>query len=212
MRDDALSVIVSGSSAAMATTGYLSWLRQEIDLPLRVLLTHSAERFVRPEAVSWYADEVYASDAADLNPTEFARRSLGIVVLPATANTLAAAALGLASTPAQTALLACHRPALFFPSMNKLMWTKAPTRRHVATLRADGHTVVEPKEGPVFELWQRENVIGLKLAPPDEAAELIIGWLESVLADEPDSAERAPGAGDVQPAGDVRRTGDVAAV
>jgi phosphopantothenoylcysteine synthetase/decarboxylase len=184
MRDDALSVIVCGSSAAMATTGYLSWLRQEIDLPLRVLLTRSAERFVRPEAVAWYADEIYASDAPDLNPTEFARRSLGIVVLPATANTLAAAALGLAGTPAQTALLACHRPAMFFPSMNRLMWTKPPMRRHVAALRADGHTVVEPREGPVFELWQRENVMGLKLAPPDEAAELIIGWLESDLPDE----------------------------
>lgn len=190
MRDDALSVIVSGSSAAMATTGYLSWLRQEIDLPLRVLLTHSAERFVRREAVAWYADEVYASDAADLNPTEFARRSLGVVVLPATAHTLAAAALGLASTPAQTAILACPRPVLFFPSMNQVMWRKPPIRRHVATLREDGHTVVEPREGPVFELWRRENAMGLKLAPPDEAAEVIVGWLEAILGE-----EEAPGAG-----------------
>ena len=51
MKDDALSVIVSGSSAAIGIPSYLVWLRQEIDLSLRVLLTHSAERFLQPQVV-----------------------------------------------------------------------------------------------------------------------------------------------------------------
>jgi len=182
MRNDALSVIVCGSSAAMATSGYLSWLRQEIDLPLRILLTASAERFVQPATVAWYADEVFTSADPAFNPTEFAKRSLGIVVLPATANTIAATALGLAGTPAQTALLASERPALFFPSMNKSMWTRRSTQRHVETLREEGHTVVEPQERVIFELWQRENVLGIAMPAPDAVAELIVGWLESELA------------------------------
>ncbi|AGL17015.1 flavoprotein [Actinoplanes sp. N902-109] len=176
-------MIICGSSAAMASSGYLSWLRQEIDLPLRVLLTASAERFVQPSSIAWYADEVFTSTDASLNPTEFAKRSLGIVVLPATANTIAAAALGLAGSPAQTALLAGDRPALFFPSMNKSMWVKRTTRQHVETLRADGHTVVEPQERVIFELWQRENAVGIAMPPPDAVAQLIIGWLEGGLAD-----------------------------
>ncbi len=182
MRDDALSVIICGSSAAMAASGYLSWLRQEIDLPLRVLLTASAERFVQPQVAAWYADEVYASGDPALNPTEFARRSLGIVVLPATAATIAAAALGLAGTPAQTALLASERPAIFFPSMNRSMWTKKTTRRHVEALRDEGHTVVEPQERVIFELWRRENALGIAMPPPDAVAELVVSWLESILA------------------------------
>jgi len=185
MRDDALSIIVTGSSSALGMHGYLTWLRQEVDLPLRVLLTHSAERFLRREVAGWYADEVCVSDDPALNPVEFARRSLAIVVLPASANTLAAAALGLASSPAQTALLASPRPALFFPAMNDVMWDKPVVQRHVATLRADGHTVVEPQRRPVFELWRRENVQGIGMPDPEEAIELMVTWLEALLnADE----------------------------
>lgn len=183
MRDNALSLIVCGSSAALGLPAYLTWLRQEVDLSLRVLLTHSAERFVHRQAIAWYADEVYASDDPTVNPTEFAKRSLGIVVLPATANMLASAALGLAASPAQTALLAADQPALFFPNMNKSMWTKNSTQRHAATLRADGHTVVDPRERPVFELWRRENAMGIALPPPDEATELIVAWLERTDAE-----------------------------
>jgi phosphopantothenoylcysteine synthetase/decarboxylase len=183
MRDDALSVIVCGSSAATGLPAYLTWLRQELDLSLRVLLTADAERFLQPQMVAWYVDEMYTSHDPALNPTEFAKRSLATVVLPATANTLAAAALGLAGTPAQTVLLAGDRPALFFPSMNKTMWEKPSTRRHVETLRAEGHTVVEPLERPIFELWRRENTTGPSRPPPDEATETIIAWLEQTLQD-----------------------------
>ncbi len=184
MRDDALSVIACGSIAAMDLPTYLVWMRQEIDLPLRVLLTGSATRFVKPEVVAWYADEVYTSDDPTLNPTEFAHRSLGMVVLPATANTLAAAAIGLAATPAQTALLAYNRPALFFPNMNETMWARNSTRRHIAALRTEGHTVVEPTQKGVFVLWKRENDIGPAMPPPDEAAETIVKWLEDTLAED----------------------------
>jgi phosphopantothenoylcysteine synthetase/decarboxylase len=181
MRDDTLSVIACGSSAASQLPVYLTWLRQEIDLDLRVLLTSSAARFVQPQVAKWYADEAYTSDDPALNPTEFAKRSAAVVVLPASANTIASAALGLAATPAQTVLLAAERPVLFFPNMNRAMWAKAPTRRHVATLRADGHTVVEPQEQVIFELWRRENAPGITMPPPDEAARTVIGWLEKIL-------------------------------
>jgi phosphopantothenoylcysteine synthetase/decarboxylase len=183
MRDDALSVIACGSIAAKDLPSYLVWMRQEIDLPLRVLLTGSAVRFINPQVVAWHADEVFTSDDPGLNPTEFAHRSLGVVVLPATANTLAAAAIGLAATPAQTALLAHERPALFFPNMNETMWSKATTRRHVAALRSEGHTVVDPPTREMFVLWKRENDIGPAMPPPDQAAETIVKWLEDTLDD-----------------------------
>jgi len=61
MRDEALSIIVCGSSAATNVVPYLTWLRQEVDLPVRILLTHSAERFVSAQVMAWYADEVHTS-------------------------------------------------------------------------------------------------------------------------------------------------------
>jgi phosphopantothenoylcysteine synthetase/decarboxylase len=184
MQDNALSVIVCGSSEVIALPQYLAWLGNEIDLSVRVLLTRDAERFIRPQVVAWQVGEVYQSSDATLNPVEFAKRSLGIVVLPATANMLACAALGLAATPAQTVLLASERPALFFPAMNSSMWAKASVRRHVATLEAEGHMVVPPQERQAFEMWRREVTTVLALPPPDEVTETIIKWLDEDLPQE----------------------------
>ncbi|GAA2815073.1 flavoprotein [Kitasatospora sp. CM 4170] len=181
MRDDALTVIVCGASAALDLPGYLVRLRQRVQAPLRVLLTHSAERFLRAEALAWHADEAYGP-GDPLNPTELARRSRGLAVLPATANLLACAALGLAGTPAQTALLAHPRPALLFPSMNAVMWEKPTTRRHVAALRAEGHVVVDPQPGEVYELWRGQVVDGRGLVTPERAAQVVASWWQTLGA------------------------------
>jgi phosphopantothenoylcysteine synthetase/decarboxylase len=193
MPDHALGLIVSGSSASIGLPAYLMYLRHEADLSLRILLTHSAERFLSRQAVAWYADEVYRHDDEALNPTEFARRCAGLVVLPATANMLSAAALGLAATPAQTAILAADQPALFFPAMNAAMWGKPIIQRHVAALRGDGHMVIEPQPQQVYEFWRRDFVVGPAMPPPDVAIDIIITWLEhgELAAAEPDTAELA---------------------
>lgn len=182
MRDDACSVIVCGSAAAANLPGYLIHLGNALDLDLRVLLTRSAERFISAELLHWYATEVFTSDDPALNPTEFALRSAGIVVLPSTANMLAAAALGLAATPAQTAVLAASGTALFFPQLNASMWAKTVVQGHVAALRTAGHVVVDPQQDQIYELWRREVTTGPVMPPPDKAAGIILDWLEQRLA------------------------------
>lgn len=178
MQDDALTVIISGASAAIAMPAYLQQMNSEIDLTLRVLLTKSAERFIDPQVAAWLADEAYVSDDPKLRPIEVAKRSFAIVVLPASANMLASAALGLASTPAQTVLLASEQPALFFPSMNESMLVKEITKRHIAALRDAGHTVVDPIEDNVYELSTRQVVVGPALLQPDLLCEVVVKWLE----------------------------------
>ncbi|MEY9927485.1 phosphopantothenoylcysteine synthetase/decarboxylase [Catenulispora sp. GP43] len=179
MLDRALSVIVCGSSAALSLPHYLSRIRRQIgEEPIRVLVTHSAQRFVSPDIVNWYADECFAGEDPRLNPTEFALRSRGVVVLPATAHTLAAAAVGLAGTPAQTVLLTAEPPTLFFPSMNQVMWRRGTTREHVSVLRAEGHVVVDPQPGQAYEMWQRRIVESLIMPGPDEAAAIVGRWWE----------------------------------
>lgn len=178
MQDDACSVIVCGSAAAVDLPAYITHLSNALELNVRVLLTRSAERFVSAQVVRWYVDEVFTHDDPGLNPAEFALRSAGIVVLPATANMLAAVALGLAATPAQTAVLAASSPVLFFPQMTTSMWEKPIVQRHVAALRADEHVVVDPHLGQAYELWRREITVGPGIQPPDEATEIIIEWLE----------------------------------
>jgi phosphopantothenoylcysteine synthetase/decarboxylase len=177
MDSQSLLVIASGSAALTSLTHYIKELRIEVDREITVLLTASAERFVRPEVVGWFADQVLTSDTPGLQPVQLAKTARALVVLPATANTLSAAALGLAATPAQTALLAAPSPSLYFPSMNPSMWAKPAIKRHVQSLRDQGDTVVDPEEAEVFELWRRERHMGLLMPGPDEAAAIVKAWL-----------------------------------
>lgn len=179
MADNPLVVVATGSSATIMLPSYLSALRQETADPLVVLLTHSAERFVRPEVVGWFADEVVPAAADGLNPVQLALTARAMVVLPATVHTLGAVALGLPSTPATTALLAAPGPCLWFPHTNPVLWDKPVVRRHVETLRADGHTVVDPTPADVYEIWRRATAPGLAMPGPLEAARTVREWLAS---------------------------------
>ena len=167
MESQSLLVIATGSSSVIHLTDFLTEMKSTIDNPITVLMTASAERFLRPEVVGWFAEEVLTSDTPGLSPVKLALTARAIVVLPASANTLSAAALGLGATPAQTALLAAPSPVLFFPSMNPVMWRKPAIQRNVAQLRADGNVVVDPIETTTFHLWKKEKDTGLSL--PDTA-------------------------------------------
>jgi len=177
VQQGALVVIAAGASASLVLPLYLTELRKTQG-EIVVLLTRSAERFVPREVVGWLADEVITSDSPTLNPIKLALTSKGIVVLPATAHMVAARALGLASTPAATTLLAAPGPCLWFPHMNKVMWDKPVIQRHVASLREDGETVVEPESRVVYEMWRGAHGDGVSMAPPDKAAVIVSEWLD----------------------------------
>lgn len=70
-----------------------------------------------------------------------------VVVAPATANTLARAAHGLADDLLTNTLLTARCPVVFAPAMHTEMWEHPATQANVATLRARGAIVIEPAEG-----------------------------------------------------------------
>jgi phosphopantothenoylcysteine decarboxylase/phosphopantothenate--cysteine ligase len=70
-----------------------------------------------------------------------------VVVAPATANTLARAAQGLADDLLTNTLLTARCPVVFAPAMHTEMWEHPATVANVATLRERGALVVEPAEG-----------------------------------------------------------------
>lgn len=177
MKTSPLLVIATGSSASVVLTDYLTELRAEVDAPITVLMTYSAERFVRPEVVGWFADEVLTCDSPGLNPVKLALTAKATVVLPASANTLASAALGLAGSPAQTALLAAPSPVLYFPHMNPVMWHKPAIQRRVAELREQGDVVIDPAETTTYHMWKGAKDTGLSLPQAEEAAAIVRSWL-----------------------------------
>jgi phosphopantothenoylcysteine decarboxylase / phosphopantothenate---cysteine ligase len=69
------------------------------------------------------------------------------LIAPASANTLAKLAAGLADGIVTTAFLACPAPRAVAPAMNNRMYEDAATQANLATLRERGVRVIEPDSG-----------------------------------------------------------------
>jgi len=125
------------------------------------VLTASAERFVSADTFYALARRPRpATPYPHLEPADL------LVVAPATANTLARLAHGLADDVLTEAALAHAGPVLVAPAMNVRMWEHPATRANVAVLRARGVELVGPNEG---ELAEGEEGMG-RMAEPEEIA------------------------------------------
>ena len=82
---------------------------------------------------------------------ELARWAQQVIVAPATANTLAKLAHGLADDLVSTLCLATEAPIAVAPAMNHVMWRHPATQANLATLRARGVQVIGPNDGPLAE-------------------------------------------------------------
>jgi phosphopantothenoylcysteine decarboxylase/phosphopantothenate--cysteine ligase len=78
---------------------------------------------------------------------EVAANCDAFLIAPASANTLAKLAAGMADSMLTTSFLACTAPRLVAPAMNDRMYADAATQANLATLRERGVTVIEPEEG-----------------------------------------------------------------
>jgi phosphopantothenoylcysteine decarboxylase/phosphopantothenate--cysteine ligase len=116
-----------------------------------VVPTAAALEFVGAPTWEALSGKAVATDVfADI--TEVPHVRLGqsadlVVVAPATANTLARAAHGLADDLLTNVLLTARCPVVFAPAMHTEMWEHAATQENVATLRRRGALVIDPAEG-----------------------------------------------------------------
>jgi phosphopantothenoylcysteine decarboxylase/phosphopantothenate--cysteine ligase len=104
------------------------------------------DEFERDPARGAFPDQP-APDHDPLSHLQLVANADLFVVAPASANTIAKLAAGLADNLLCTAALAADCPVLVAPAMNDRMWAHAATRANVATLRERGVTVLEPGVG-----------------------------------------------------------------
>src|SRR4051812_38411082 len=88
-----------------------------------------------------------APDHDPLSHLELVRNADVLLIAPATANTIAKLAAGLADNLLTSAALAATCPVIVAPAMNHNMWENAATQANIATLRARGVTIVDPETG-----------------------------------------------------------------
>src|SRR5699024_69789 len=83
----------------------------------------------------------------DVNHVLQGRRADVVVLAPATANSIAKAAAGLAEDLLGNILLTATVPIVMAPAMHTEMWENPATKANVATLRTRGVHVIEPAVG-----------------------------------------------------------------
>jgi phosphopantothenoylcysteine decarboxylase/phosphopantothenate--cysteine ligase len=86
---------------------------------------------------------------APLSHLALVERADAFLIAPATAETIAKLASGLADNLLTAAALACRRPLIVAPAMNNAMYEHPATQANLAVLRARGVTVLEPGIGPL---------------------------------------------------------------
>jgi phosphopantothenoylcysteine decarboxylase/phosphopantothenate--cysteine ligase len=126
-----------------------------------------------------------APDHDPISHLEVIRRADVFVVAPASANTLAKLAHGLADNLLTSAALAATCPVLVAPAMNNAMYENAATRANLETLRQRGVAIVDPGVGSLAS--RGEWGVG-RLAEPAE----ILARIEALLEGRPASEPEAP--------------------
>lgn len=145
---------VTGSIAAHKAVDICSQLTKQ-GCDVHVVMTADAQRFVTALPFKTLSRHPVVTDLYDAEegwkPTHIhlADEANLLLVAPATANTLAKFAHGLADDALSCLALALNPRAkmLFAPAMNGRMWAHPATQQNVATLTARGAAFIGPAEG-----------------------------------------------------------------
>lgn len=161
---------VTGSIAAYKAADLVSQLAKN-GHEIHVVMTDDAQEFITPltlqtlsrrpvttnlydEKQNWHPGHIELADNADL-----------LVVAPATANTIAKFAQGIADDALGAIHLATLAPVLIAPAMNGKMWEHPATKANVDILKDRGVHFIGPEEGllacgyeGIGRLWPVEGI------------------------------------------------------
>jgi phosphopantothenoylcysteine synthetase/decarboxylase len=136
---------ICGSSAASSIGHLIDLLERFVSPTVTTVCTPAAGKFVNVPAGMYLDDAAWGRDPLHIDLADAAQE---FIVCPATVNTIAKAALGIADNLLTTCVLAYRRPIWWVPCANQALWDAEPTQAHVSALRARGHRVVTPRVVP----------------------------------------------------------------
>ena len=169
-----VAVYVTGGIAAYKALLFVRLLIKE-GAQVKVAMTQSACQFVSPLTFQVLTKEKVMVDTFDENNPSvvqhihFADWTELAIVIPATANTIAKIAHGIADNFVTSAFLATTAPKVIVPAMNEHMWENPITLRNCAQLQKDGVIMIEPSEGFLAEGYSGKG----RLPEPEEVLQQI---------------------------------------
>jgi phosphopantothenoylcysteine decarboxylase / phosphopantothenate---cysteine ligase len=124
---------------------------------VRVVMTHSATQFITPLTlstlsqheviVSLWPDSTQRSTDLGVRHIDLGLWADGMLVLPASANTIAKLAHGIADNALTSVALSIRCPLVIAPAMDVDMYRHPATQHNIGILRERGCSVVEPESG-----------------------------------------------------------------
>lgn len=120
---------------------------------VRVIMTAGAQAFITPLTLqALTGNEVHTSlldehAEAGMGHIELAKWADLVVIAPASANTLARLAMGMADDLLTTVCLATAAPVIIAPAMNQQMWAHPAVNLNVQTLRDMNYQIIMPASG-----------------------------------------------------------------
>lgn len=163
---------VTGSIAAHKAVDLASLLTKQ-GCRVNVVMTADAQKFITPLPFKTLSRQPVITDLYEVDEgwkpahVELADSADLLLIAPATANTIAKLAHGLADDSLSCIALALNPSAkiLIAPAMNGKMWQHPATRENVATLKARGVEFIGPEEGllscgyeGIGRLWPIEKI------------------------------------------------------
>jgi phosphopantothenoylcysteine decarboxylase/phosphopantothenate--cysteine ligase len=145
--------VVLGVCGGIAAYKAVEVCRRLVDTGVHVtpVLTDDATRFIGAVTFSALASEPVQQslwdEASPIPHTRLGQQADLVVIVPATAHTLARYAAGLSDDLLCATLLATRAPVIVCPAMHTEMWEHASVRDNLATLERRGVEIVPPESG-----------------------------------------------------------------
>jgi phosphopantothenoylcysteine decarboxylase/phosphopantothenate--cysteine ligase len=179
--------IVLGITGGVAAYKSADLARQLIKVGATVdcVLSESATRFVTPQTFQALTGRPARTELWDdsvhnnMAHIDLTRGADMLLIAPATANTLAKIAHGIADNLLTSLVLARDCPLAVAPAMNRQMWENPATQRNLAQLVADGVRIFGPAAG---EQACGEIGMGRMLEPLEIVEELAAALSPKLLA------------------------------
>nr|WP_306304183.1 bifunctional phosphopantothenoylcysteine decarboxylase/phosphopantothenate--cysteine ligase CoaBC [Desulfosarcina cetonica] len=178
LKDKHIVLGVCGGIAAYKSVELVRRLKK-LGARVRVIMTESAARFVGPMTFAVLSENPVCRDLFDdqdeaaIRHIDWAEAAQAVIIAPATANTVAKLASGIADDALSTFMLAVTCPVMICPSMNSNMFEHPATQRNLDRLAADGCQILAPGVG---ELACKTTGPG-RLPEPEEIVDRLISFL-----------------------------------
>jgi phosphopantothenoylcysteine decarboxylase / phosphopantothenate---cysteine ligase len=169
---------VSGGIAVYKAADLASRL-VKAGIDVRVIMTATAAKLVSPQVFSSLTRNEVVTDLfanperPDIWHVQLVEQADLILIAPATANTIAKIACGIADNALTATVLASRTPVMVAPAMHTAMYENAATRANLATLKKRGCIIIEPDTG---QLASGDFGVG-RLPEPEQLSQTVLNYL-----------------------------------